>query len=251
MKAKKPIVELVSFTPNSIELMLWAFKNMLGMVSKNLEEFVAKEKITQVLKREFMQYVAADPLTGGAQEFVSTVWYLGDVSRAFQQQLTRCRTAAYCIQSLRIKDKSDFAQKRDYLVPDDVKNKGIYEYAIGRVEEMYNKLIKYGEETQVARGVLPLNVYSPITLTINLRNLRHLLSYRLCNKAQGEIQTVAVAMVREVIKKMGSEFKFLFGAPCEQIGFCSFVSSCGKSKQLPVCKNKWTDSIDKFIKQEV
>lgn len=247
--SKEPIVRLISFTPQPVELMLYVFKNMLGTVPENFKAYAAEERNkghTRKLMEDFMYYLACEPLTGGVQEFVSTVWYLGNVSRAFQQQLTRHRTAAYCIQSLRIHDKRDFAEKQEYLVPDDVKDPLLYRGAMLTIQMVYNTLLDGGEKTQVARGVLPLNIYSPITMVVNLRNLRELICTRLCNKVQGEFKIVAEMMVKEVCEKMGEEFRGLFKRSCERLGFCPHGDGCGLSP--PKEKEPMTDSIKRFLK---
>jgi len=247
--SKEPIVRLISFTSQPVELMLYVFKNMLGTVPDNFKAYVAEEREKSISKRlleDFMYYLACEPLTGGVQEFVSTVWYLGNVSRAFQQQLTRHRTAAYCIQSLRIRDKRNFAGKQEFLVPDDVKDEVLYRGAMLTIQEVYNALLNRGEETQVARGILPLNIYSPITMVVNLRNLRELICTRLCNMVQGEFKLVAELMVKEVCEKMGEEFRVLFKKPCERFGFCSHGDGCGLSP--PREKEPMTDSIKRFLK---
>lgn len=247
--SNKPIVKLFNFTPSPIETMMWAFKNMHGKISGDFVEFINFQVPSDQVVSEFAEFLAVDPLAGGVQEFVSTVWFFDNVSRAFQQQLTRHRTAAYSIQSLRVVDKRGFADRREYLIPDDVKNRAAYEHNMLEIQEHYNSLIEMGEPVQAARGILPLNIYSPITMCINLRNLRALVNTRLCTKVQGEFRLVAEMMIEEVVAKMGEEFKPFFGAPCEQLGFCAMEPSCGKKKQLPGRKGKFTDAIKEFIKK--
>ncbi len=227
---KKPIVRLISWTPQPLELMLYVFKIMTGVVPDFFGKFVADlhQMWTPNFKREFMKYLAYESLAGGIQEFIGTAWYLGNVSRAFQQQLTRHRHAGYCIQSMRIQSKKDFAETGSFHMPSDVKNPEFFEYVMNEIEGKYNMLLERGESNQVARGVLPLNIHSPITFNINLRSIRDLICVRLCELVQGEFKDIAFMMVDEISKKMGAEFGALFDKPCGLLGFCPHAEGCGE-----------------------
>jgi len=182
-------------------------------------------------------------LAGGILEFVNTAWYLGNVSRAFQQQLTRHRMAGYCIQSMRIQSKGTFSTNGEYHMPPDVVDAERFEHIMNRIEDSYSELIIADEPNQVARGILPLNIYSPITMNINLRSLRELICTRLCEMAQGEFKHVAFLMMDAVVKKMGSEFAVLFKKPCERLGFCPHAEGCGDIKP------RWEGTMTKGLKE--
>jgi len=249
---KPPIVNLISFTKYPIEIMLYVFKNMTGVVPDSFEQFKNElwQQWTPVFKREFMSYLAYESLAGGIQEFISTSWYLGNVSRAFQQQLTRHRMAGYCIQSMRIQSKENFAHDEFFHMPPDVKDSHQYEMAMRNIETIYGNLLANGEPNQVARGILPLNIYSPITMVINLRSLRELICTRLCNMAQGEFKNVAFLMMDVIVKKMGSEFNVLFKKPCERLGFCPHAEGCGDVEPRRtgvVQKDVMTELLKEFI----
>ena len=244
---KQPIVKLISSTQHPIELMLYVFKNMTGVVTDSFERFVDDLRLrwTPKFKREFMNYLAYESLAGGIQEFIGTAWYLGNVSRAFQQQLTRHRHAGYCIQSMRIQSKENFAYNEEFHMPSDVKDSHQFEMAMRNIETMYGNLLANGEPNQVARGILPLNIYSPITMNINLRSVRDLICVRLCELVQGEFKDVAFMMIDEISKKMGSEFNVLFSKPCERLGFCPHAEGCGDVK--PRWEGIMTKDLKEFI----
>jgi len=248
MSNQEPVVKLIAFTPNPIEVMLFGFKNMHGQVPNSMEEFLLDPSITPQLRADFVQYLAAEPLSGGVQEFVNMVWVFKNVSRAFQQQLTRHRTAAYSIQSMRVVPKEHFAEDQQYHIPPNVKDQGAYEDAMLDIQDSYNDMLTWGEPTEVARGILPLNIFSPITMSINLRALIGLISARLCNMTQGEFKTVALMMIKEVCDKMGTEFSCLFSAPCDRDGFCPHAITCGKSPLLQSCKGRFNDRIKSFMR---
>jgi thymidylate synthase (FAD) len=168
-------------------------------------------------------------------EFVNTVWFFEGVSRAFQQQLTRTRQASYSIQSLRIVDAGSFAKEKRYYLPPSLEEnemaKDLYIDTMEFLESRYRELKDLGVKTEDARGILPLNIQSPITESINLRSLYHLVELRLCNNTQGEFKEIALQMVEEVKIKLGEELArpmkpICFSSqvcqspvPCEKYGF--------------------------------
>ena len=244
----EPKIVLLSFTPHPIEVMLFAAKNMHGKVPNSLEEFMAVD-IPDRVKFDFMSYLAAEPLTGGVQEFVSTVWLLKNVSRAFQQQLTRHRSAAYSIQSLRIVPKEHFADDDAYHTPSNVKDSVRFGLSMDRIQNLYMMMLRNGENPEVARGILPLNIHSPITMSISLRHLTGLINARLCHMAQGEFQEVAKLMVGEVVGKMGKYFEVLFRPPCEDNRTCPHADGCGRYPRSEWCEAcKRTEQLDKFLR---
>lgn len=242
--SKMPQVILFNWTFQPLKTMLFAFKNMHGQVPDKLNDINPSEQ----LEKEFVEYMAAEPLSGGVQEFVLTNWLFRNVSRAFQQQLTRHRTAAYSIQSLRVVAKEGFATAGDYHTPPDARDPRLYLETMKNIEDLYEGMIRSGEKVQVARGILPLNIHSPITMAINFRNLSTFLSSRLCLMAQGEIRDVALQMIEEVCKKMGQVFRPMFKKPCEHIGACPHAEGCGFMPKLATVEGKHTQAIRDFVK---
>lgn len=210
----EPEVYLVNFTPKPIETMAWAFSNMhLEIPPDYIPDMPPddKYKFIETLKKIPHQTV---------MEFVSTVWYIKG-SRALQQQLTRTRLAAYSIQSLRIASaKPQFYAREE---------------AADKLEPIFDLMHKaYAEmgedmKKEDARGLLPLNICSPITMSINLRALKHMLAFRLCENAQEEIREMARAMKREVHDKMSPYVSELIVPICEEEGgICRSPVPCGK-----------------------
>ncbi len=133
-------------------------------------------------------------------EYFSMVWILKGVSRAFQQQLTRHRLASYSIQSLRVVDPGNFAEEGRYHCSETVKDKEGYHKGMLMLQGLYRGAIQSGETTEDARGFLPLNIHSPVTMCINYRTLIGLLKQRMCLCAQGEWKQVVAQMRSEVGK---------------------------------------------------
>lgn len=59
----------------------------------------------------------------------------------------------------------------------------------------YQELVNTGLARELARSVLPVNIYSKMYFTVNLHNLMHFLRLRLDSHAQGEIRVYAQAML--------------------------------------------------------
>ena len=230
-------IKLVSWTNYPKEVIAWAFANMHNPIPNNLEDFV-KQQINKVgkkkwenIKSELLKNLSFNPHSS-VLEFVNTVWYLGGVSRAFQQQLTRTREAAYCIQSLRIVNVGTFYDNFDFSVGPTVSESSTayirYSAMMQQIQDMYLELLDLGVKTEDARGILPLNIHSPITMSINLRRLQHLLDVRLCYLAQGEYHEVAEVMVEEIKTKMGEDFGVPFDKLCVKLNYCPMPVNCGK-----------------------
>jgi flavin-dependent thymidylate synthase len=225
---------------------MWAFSAMHNIIPHSITEYISAEKAKlnsdetawNELKKEFLLLQSVNP-HATVLEYVSTIWKFDGVSRSFQQQLTRHRQASYSIASLRIVPMETFYDEDEYTVPDAVEAvchstdscgaKTIYHTAMANAQNSYNELRKIaGIKTEDARGVLPLNVQSPITMCINLRSFIHMAEVRLCHLAQGEHREVVRQMIEETCSKMGEEFGVLFKKPCERAGKCTMPIFCGK-----------------------
>ena len=71
----------------------------------------------------------------------------------------------------------------------------------------YESMLRNGAAKEVARMVLPVNLYSSMYLTMNARNLIHFLSLRNEHHAQFEIREVAEQMEDIFAEKMPLTFK--------------------------------------------
>lgn len=134
-------------------------------------------------------------------EYVSMVWVLENCSRAFQTQLVRHRIGfSYSIQSMRVVECGKFADNRAYHMPRSVKDKLMYHKSMLTIQQDYRDALKRGESQEDARGLLPLNVQSPITFACTYRSLIGMLKQRLCVAAQEEWVGVAEQMREELLR---------------------------------------------------
>lgn len=213
--------------------MMWAFMCQHKPIPSNLMEFERQQRERhgdekwKELKHTFLKVMAKNPHSS-VLEFVNTVWYIEGASRALQQQLTRTRQAAYSIQSLRVVDCSSFADNQDYHLPPKLtpEQRGKFSEAMEVIQDLYGDMKIDGAGAEDARGILPLNITSPITMAINLRALSHFIEVRLCFLAQEEIQQMGQQMVLQVVNMMGSEYSALFDLPCNKLGRCPMPVIC-------------------------
>lgn len=68
---------------------------------------------------------------------------------------------------------------------------GVAEYALARAVELYEQMLEVGVAPELARMILPQNMYTEFYMTGNLRSWNHFLSLRLDGHAQKEVQDVA------------------------------------------------------------
>lgn len=225
---KKLKVTLMSWTNEPMKVIYNTFMNMHNEIPSDLKNV----KISNKELEDFMQMFSTQPHQT-CFEMVNTVWKIEGASRAFQQQLTRTRDAAYSIQSLRIVPLEKFADNKDYTKSSKIltnpKANKLYDETMNFIQKRYKELIKIGCPTEDARGILPLNVHSPITMNINLRFLYHMLELRFCDNTQEEYREVAKQIKAEVTKKMHP----LLAKPMQPI--------CFRTKQCPspFCCNKY------------
>lgn len=196
---KNPIVEIAhgesSLSPEDI---IW--NNWQIMHHKN-----GSENMTipgKIKMKNFLKLVASQP-HHGILEFVHFNFAITNVSRAFQQQLTRHRTASYIIQSLRIVKCEDFASEYNYHMPKEIielNEDDSFHSAMMDIQDHYKALLTSGARQEDARGILPLNVFSPINMSINMRNLIFMMKQRSTQNTQSEFRMVIDTMKKELAK---------------------------------------------------
>ena len=238
---KEPKASLVSWTKDPLKTVYWAFMNMHHEVPDSLADL----KVSDEELKDFFKTLIKQPHTT-VLEFINTNWKLDNVSRAFAQELTRTRQAAYSIQSLRIVDVGNFADNGNFHVPPEIRGKTELEeefyQAMRSSQETYKSLIAKGAPVQAARGVLPLNIYSPITMSINMRSLIHTAELRLCENTQNEYREVMRQMKQEVSMKLSPLLAECMQPMCFRTKVCSSMVPCNKynfTKEIQGDVTKW------------
>ncbi len=132
-------------------------------------------------------------------EHIVFTFLIEDISRVTSHQLVRHRIASYTQESQRYS-----ATEEDYIIPATIASKPElkekYENLIKRAHELYIELLGSNIPYEDARFILPQAVKTRILMTLNLRELLHIASLRLCNKAQWEIREVVEKMIEEATK---------------------------------------------------
>lgn len=160
------------------------------------------------------------------------------VSRVLLAQLTRHRIASFSVQSQRyVSYENGFG----YIIPPKIEQLGEeavakYRQQMETIQSWYtdwqNELGRTGEGTnEDARFVLPNACETRILMTMNVRELRHFFSLRMCSRAQWEIRNMASQMHRLCLEVAPALFADA-GPACLR-GKCSEgEKTCGKMLQI-------------------
>lgn len=160
------------------------------------------------------------------------------VSRVLLAQITRHRLASFSVQSQRY---VSYADGFGYIIPPQIVSLGKeaveeYEKQMQTMQEWYvewqEKLGNRGEGTnEDARFVLPGACETRLMVTMNVRELRHFFSLRMCNRAQWEIRALATSMHRQCMEIAPALFKDA-GPGCLRGACPEGEKSCGKALDI-------------------
>lgn len=229
---KKLKVFLLRHTPAPEETIALAAK--LCYSKSTISEL--KDRISQKDQSEFIQKLM-DMGHESVLEHVSFTFGVEGVSRVLLAQLTRHRIASFSVQSQRyVSYENGFG----YIIPDSITALG--EEAVNRFREQmdtmekwytdWQRLLGKGEKSnEDARFVLPNACETRIILTMNVRELRHFFSLRMCNRAQWEIRKMAEEMFRLCFETAPA--LFMNAGPACLRGKCpEGEKSCGKAAKI-------------------
>jgi thymidylate synthase (FAD) len=101
----------------------------------------------------------------------------------------------------------------------DAEAKKVFDEALEKISEAYQKLLKMTIPKEDARFVLPNAAKTNIVVTMNARELRHFFNLRSCARAQWEIREVATEMLRQAKKAAPALFENS-GPSCVELGYC-------------------------------
>ncbi len=160
------------------------------------------------------------------------------VSRVLLAQLTRHRLASFSVQSQRY---VSYEKGFGYIVPPKIEALGAeavetYQAQMAQMHDWYvawqEKLGSCGEgANEDARFVLPGACETRLMLTMNVRELRHFFSLRMCNRAQWEIRALATEMHRLCMEV--APVLFADAGPSCLKGACSEGEKCcGHQKEI-------------------
>ena len=230
---KKLKVELLRHTPAPEEAIALAAKLCYSKAS--IDDL--KDRISQKDQSSFIEKL----MSMGHEsvlEHVSFTFGVEGVSRVLLAQLTRHRIASFSVQSQRyVSYENGFG----YIIPESISALGEeavrkYYKQMETIESWYidwqKQLGNQGEKSnEDARFVLPNACETRIVMTMNVRELRHFFSLRMCSRAQWEIRRMAAEMFRLCYETAPS--LFLDAGPACLRGRCpEGEKSCGKSAAI-------------------
>jgi thymidylate synthase (FAD) len=214
-------VELVGYTQDALELLLFTKSIRLAGKEQSLEDIKAwsMEK-----KLEHLAYMR-DTIKS-SWEFVDYTFKISEVTRAFTHQFIRTRSNSYAQESQRTVDVSEHS----WLTPDGltVIQEKQFNNCINNTLQDYAFLVTHGVHPSKARGLLPTNIHTSI-----IAKMSQMAEVRLCTRTQGEYQDVFRAMRAEVLKVHPWAEDFI-NVWCVQHGTCYFP----RYKECPI--QRWT-----------
>lgn len=158
-----------------------------------------KEKISQKDQSAFIEKLMGMGHES-VLEHVTFSFGVEGVSRVLLAQLTRHRIASFSVQSQRyVSYENGFG----FIMPESIAALGEnavqeYQKQMDTIESWYvewqKKLGKGEKSNEDARFVLPNACETRLVVTMNVRELRHFFSLRMCNRAQWEIRKMAEEM---------------------------------------------------------
>lgn len=170
------------------------------------------------------------------------------VSRVLLAQITRHRLASFSVQSQRyVSYESGFG----YIVPPKIEALGqeaADEFArqMDTIHQWYTQWqerLGTGEGgNEDARFVLPGACETRMMVTMNVRELRHFFSLRMCSRAQWEIRALATEMHRLCMEVAPALFENA-GPGCLRGACPEGEKSCGKAADIRAQRKAWLEQI--------
>lgn len=176
-------------------------------------------------------------------EHASFTFGVEGVSRVLLAQLTRHRLASFSVQSQRY---VSYGQGFGYVVPPRITALGEEAEAeyCRQMDQMHawyrqwQERLGQGEgSNEDARFVLPGACETRLLMTMNVRELRHFFSLRMCSRAQWEIRALAAQMHRLCLATAPELFKDA-GPACLRGGCDQGAKSCGQMKAVRERRNQ-------------
>ena len=230
---KKLKVELIQHTPLPQELIALSAK--LCYSRSSIDDL--KEKISLKDQSDFIDRL----MNMGHEsilEHVTFTFGIEGVSRVLLAQLTRHRIASFSVQSQRY---VSFEKGFGYIIPESIRALGEdavekYSKQMETIESWYidwqKQLGNKGESSnEDARFVLPNACETRIIMTMNVRELRHFFSLRMCMRAQWEIRKMAEEMYNLCYQTAPSLFRNA-GPACLRGRCPEGEKSCGKAAEI-------------------
>ena len=170
-------------------------------------------------------------------EHASFTFGVEGVSRVLLAQLTRHRLASFSVQSQRY---VSYEKGFGYILPPRIEALGEeavaeYQRQMDQMQEWYRgwqEKLGAGEGgNEDARFVLPNACETRVLMTMNVRELRHFFSLRMCSRAQWEIREMATQMHRLCLETAPALFADA-GPACLRGKCPEGEKTCGRMKEI-------------------
>lgn len=243
-------VKLLRYTQDGEKLIASAAKLCYSSVGiDEIERNLEQENVDSFLNM-LMKLNHESPI-----EHISFTFGVEGVSRTLSHQIVRHRIASYSQQSQRYVKLEQF----EYIVPpsieDDEKAKALFLKAMKEDQKYYDEIsdilfekhfknyVAEGKSEKVAkkdaskkaiedaRYIFPNACETKLVFTMNARSLINFFKLRTCNRAQWEIRTLAIEMLREVKKVYPTLFKNV-GPGCIKGPCPEGKMTCGKIDEV-------------------
>jgi len=231
-------VRLISYTPEPLKTLTkatlvsywdeWSIDNLDNITEKDAEMHIPK----------VLSYGHESIL-----EHINLTFAVEGVSIVTLKQITRHRHMSFTVRSQRYVTEDGV----DFIIPDSLRNVRIdmkipyiedgeyktadYSIDVGakvidvlqKSREVYRELIETGVPQEDARFILPQAVETKFVVTMNMREFKHFLGLRMCERAQWEIRELAWKMWEEAMKVPDLKKIMIwgkFGPKCISLGYC-------------------------------
>ena len=182
-------------------------------------------------------------------EHASFTFGIEGVSRVLLAQITRHRLASFSVQSQRyVSYESGFG----YIIPPKIEALGEdavaeYERQMDTMHQWYTawqqKLGSGESGNEDARFVLPGACETRMMVTMNVRELRHFFSLRMCSRAQWEIRALAWEMHRLCMEVAPALFENA-GPGCLRGACPEGEKTCGRMLEIRAERKAWLDALN-------
>lgn len=205
------------------------------------------EKVSQRDQTDFVHKIM-DMGHDSVLEHASFTFAIEGVSRTLLAQITRHRVASFSVQSQRY---VSYEKGFGYIVPPKIEALG--EEAVAEFERqmdtMHQWYIQWQEKlgageggNEDARFVLPGACETRMMVTMNVRELRHFFSLRMCSRAQWEIRSLANEMHRLCMEVAPALFENA-GPGCLRGACPEGEKTCGKMLQIRQERKAWIETL--------
>lgn len=183
-------------------------------------------------------------------EHASFTFGIEGVSRVLLAQITRHRLASFSVQSQRYVSYEDGF---GYIVPPKIaalgdEAKAEFEQQMATMHAWYTawqEKLGTGEGgNEDARFVLPGACETRMMVTMNVRELRHFFSLRMCSRAQWEIRALATEMHRLCMEVAPALFANA-GPGCLRGACPEGEKSCGRAREMREVRKQMLDDLSR------